>query len=133
MGKNGGKKLQTMCVNRIRPLVKVATQNKLGSSPSSVKKTNVNDKVGENNNGDHHIHPKFEEESGKLLKENAKKGRKIMVVVDSSTEAKIALQWTLTHTVQNHDLIVLLYVAKLNTNTTNQGLYCSLSIITLIM
>ncbi|TMX02053.1 hypothetical protein EJD97_022756 [Solanum chilense] len=39
-------------------------------------------------------------------------GRKIMILVDSSLEAKNALQWALTHTVQSHDLLVLLYVTK---------------------
>lgn len=39
-------------------------------------------------------------------------GRQIMIVVDSSLEAKNALQWALTHTVQSHDLLVLLYVTK---------------------
>lgn len=39
-------------------------------------------------------------------------GRKIMIVVDSSLEAKGAVQWALTHTVQNQDTIVLLHVMK---------------------
>ncbi|XP_021718362.1 uncharacterized protein LOC110686088 [Chenopodium quinoa] len=112
MGKTGGKKLQAFCVNRIRPLVKVPIQNKLGSntSPNCVKKTNVNNnQVVE---GDSSNDTNFEEDCEKL---KANVGRKIMVVVDSSAEAKVALQWTLTHTAQRHDLIVLLYVAKLNT------------------
>ncbi|KAL5987907.1 hypothetical protein ACLOJK_035666 [Asimina triloba] len=39
-------------------------------------------------------------------------GRRIMIVVDSSQEAKSALQWALSHTVQNQDTMVLLYVTK---------------------
>ncbi|CAK7323212.1 unnamed protein product [Dovyalis caffra] len=39
-------------------------------------------------------------------------GNKVMVVVDSSLEAKGALEWVLSHTVQNQDTIVLLYVCK---------------------
>ncbi|KAK6921030.1 UspA [Dillenia turbinata] len=39
-------------------------------------------------------------------------GNKIMVVVDSTSEAKCALQWSLSHTVQCHDTIVLLHVIK---------------------
>ncbi|XP_010257950.1 PREDICTED: uncharacterized protein LOC104597881 [Nelumbo nucifera] len=38
--------------------------------------------------------------------------RRIMIVVDSTAEAKSALQWALTHTVQNQDTIVLLCVTK---------------------
>ncbi|XP_061988009.1 uncharacterized protein LOC133706486 isoform X1 [Rosa rugosa] len=39
-------------------------------------------------------------------------GNKIMVVVDSSLEAKGALEWALSHTVQAQDTIVLLHVAQ---------------------
>lgn len=35
-----------------------------------------------------------------------------MIVVDSSREAKGALQWSLSHTVQSQDKVVLLYVIK---------------------
>ncbi|CDP22093.1 unnamed protein product [Coffea canephora] len=35
-----------------------------------------------------------------------------MIVVDSSPEAKNAIQWALTHTVQSQDLVILLYVTK---------------------
>ncbi|KAK9676057.1 hypothetical protein RND81_11G050900 [Saponaria officinalis] len=106
MGKNGGKNLQAFCVNRIRPIVRVSLQNKLNSSPIYVKK-NCSKDENEKLNMD-----KFEDgiEKPKIL------GRKIMVVVDSSVEARVALQWTLTHTVQSHDVIVLLYVAKLTYN-----------------
>lgn len=39
-------------------------------------------------------------------------GNKIMVVVDSSSEAKGALDWALSHTVQAQDTIVLIHVAN---------------------
>ncbi|KAI3892405.1 hypothetical protein MKX03_012623 [Papaver bracteatum] len=39
-------------------------------------------------------------------------GRRIMVVVDLSYEVASAIQWTLTHTVQNQDTLVLLHVVK---------------------
>ncbi|KMT08701.1 hypothetical protein BVRB_6g139740 [Beta vulgaris subsp. vulgaris] len=109
MGKTRGKKLQAFCVNRIRPLVKVPVQNKLGSNSPyySVKKSDQNNQVEGNN------YAKIEEDSEKL--KTSDQGRKIMVVVDSSVEAKVALQWALTHTVQSHDFIILLYVAKLTT------------------
>ncbi|KAK6261766.1 hypothetical protein QUC31_007582 [Theobroma cacao] len=39
-------------------------------------------------------------------------GNKVMVVVDASVEAKGALEWALSHTIQSQDTIVLLHVAK---------------------
>ncbi|KAK9669088.1 hypothetical protein RND81_13G108300 [Saponaria officinalis] len=50
-----------------------------------------------------------DENSGKG---NAKNGNRIMVVVDATQEAKGALQWTLSHTVQKEDTIILLHIAK---------------------
>ncbi|KAJ6815481.1 uncharacterized protein M6B38_365365 [Iris pallida] len=38
--------------------------------------------------------------------------RKVMIVVESSGEAKCALQWALSHAVQSNDIVVLLDVAK---------------------
>lgn len=44
---------------------------------------------------------------------SAAAGNRVMVVVDSSIEAEGALDWALSHTVQNHrDCIVLLRVVK---------------------
>ncbi|XP_019180615.1 PREDICTED: universal stress protein PHOS32 [Ipomoea nil] len=48
-------------------------------------------------------------------------GRKIMILVDSSLEAKNALQWALTHTVQSQDVVVLLYVTKRSKPSSKQG------------
>ncbi|XP_074278771.1 uncharacterized protein LOC141602373 isoform X1 [Silene latifolia] len=109
MGKKGGKKLQAFCVNRIRPIVRVPLQNKLGS-PNSVRK---NDKNEENNQ-------EISENIGNGIEKMKVPGRKIMVIVDSSSEARVALQWTLTHTVQSNDTIVLLYVTKLTNNKGKQ-------------
>ncbi|KAF4395149.1 hypothetical protein G4B88_018019 [Cannabis sativa] len=39
-------------------------------------------------------------------------GNKIMIVVDSSLEAKGALDWALSHTVQSQDTVVLLHATK---------------------
>lgn len=47
--------------------------------------------------------------------EDEKSGNKIMVVVDSSLEAKGALDWVLSHTVQTQDTLVLLHVSKPST------------------
>ncbi|KAK7330267.1 hypothetical protein VNO77_24456 [Canavalia gladiata] len=50
----------------------------------------------------------------------AETGNKIMIVVDSSFEAKGALEWALSHTVQNQDTVVLLHV----TRPTREGAEC---------
>ncbi|XP_004301101.1 PREDICTED: uncharacterized protein LOC101295236 [Fragaria vesca subsp. vesca] len=55
-----------------------------------------------------HEDPKSEESTG----------NKIMVVVDSSLEAKGALEWALSHTAQTHDTILLLHLA--NAADTNE-------------
>ena len=39
-------------------------------------------------------------------------GKRVMVVVESRVEAKGALQWALSHTIQRQDTVVLLHVAK---------------------
>ena len=44
--------------------------------------------------------------------EGAETGNRIMVVVDSSFEAKGALEWALSHAVQSQDTVVLVHVAK---------------------
>ncbi|GFY85664.1 adenine nucleotide alpha hydrolases-like superfamily protein [Actinidia rufa] len=54
--------------------------------------------------------------SGEMLKPESESGlesgKRVMVVVESSVEAKGALQWALSHTVQSQDTVVLLHVAK---------------------
>ncbi|KAK6148634.1 hypothetical protein DH2020_019546 [Rehmannia glutinosa] len=42
-------------------------------------------------------------------------GNRVMVVVDSNPEAKGALEWALSHSVQTQDTIVLLHVARKGT------------------
>lgn len=37
-------------------------------------------------------------------------GNRVMVVVDSSMEAKAALHWALSHTIQSQDTVILLHV-----------------------
>ncbi|CAA0833048.1 Adenine nucleotide alpha hydrolases-like superfamily protein [Striga hermonthica] len=94
------------CLNRIRPLVRVR-------SPPTQSKNEDNSTTS----GDER---KTEEFSGVekgmsgegVDKSRAIGGRKVMVVVDSSMEAKNALQWALSHTLQNHDILVLLHVIR---------------------
>lgn len=44
-------------------------------------------------------------------------GNRVMVVVDSTSEAKSALQWALSHTLQTQDSILLLHVTKPSSNS----------------
>ncbi|XP_026423467.1 uncharacterized protein LOC113319427 isoform X2 [Papaver somniferum] len=48
-------------------------------------------------------------------------GRRIMVVVDLSYEVASAVQWTLTHTVQSQDTLILLHVVKPNSSKQCKG------------
>ncbi|XP_057791789.1 uncharacterized protein LOC131008779 [Salvia miltiorrhiza] len=47
-------------------------------------------------------------------------GNRVMIVVDSGPEARVALEWALSHTVQSHDTIVLLHVARKDGNTNGE-------------
>lgn len=95
MGRTTGVKMPSFCLNRIRPHARVR------SPPVQSK----NDPKTSLKN----------EDSGDVIKPPI--GRKIMIVVDSSMEAKGAVQWALTHTVQSHDIVILLHVTK----PSNQG------------
>ncbi|KAL2479124.1 Adenine nucleotide alpha hydrolase-like superfamily protein [Forsythia ovata] len=55
-----------------------------------------------------------------LLKSESECGNRVMVVVDSSPEAKGALEWALSHTVQARDTIILLHVAKQDENCNEE-------------
>ena len=102
MGRTGTR-LPGFCLNRIRPHVRVR-------SPPIQAKPNVNSAKTDQKDG---ICGKV----GEDISSNGEKpglviGRKIMIVVDSSIEAKGAIQWALSHTVQCQDTIILLYVTK---------------------
>lgn len=57
--------------------------------------------------------PRIPHGDGAKDRGSAAAGNRVMVVVDSSLEAEGALEWALSHTVQNHrDCIVLLRVVK---------------------
>ncbi|KAL7260792.1 hypothetical protein ACSBR1_006454 [Camellia fascicularis] len=102
MGRQGVR-LPSFCLNRIRPHVRVR-------SPPVQSKNDANSaKTEKNTEGSGGI---GEENSGDVKKPGAAIGRRIMIVVDSSLEAKGAVQWALTHTVQSQDVVILLYVSK---------------------
>lgn len=103
MGKTSTTRLPGFCLSRIRPHVRVRSppiQCKPVVTTNSVKahydNKDANSCVG--NGG--------EDKPGLVI------GRKVMIVVDSSLEAKGALQWALSHTVQIQDIVLLLYVTK---------------------
>ncbi|KAL8141880.1 hypothetical protein V2J09_014912 [Rumex salicifolius] len=48
-------------------------------------------------------------------------GNRILVVIDSTKEAKGALDWALTHTVQKEDTIILLHIAKTKIGGPDSG------------
>ncbi|KAK6931362.1 UspA [Dillenia turbinata] len=103
MGRNGTR-LPGFCLNRIRPHARVRSppiQSKYdsNSAKSCDRKAVDLSSVGVE---------KFKEEA----KPGCVVGRKIMIVSDSSAEAKAALQWALSHSVQSQDTLILLYVAK---------------------
>lgn len=106
MGLNGTSKMQSFCLNRIRPLVRVRSCPVQSKNHADSTSTNA-DEEEKHNSG------KVEKDSsGEVAKTGAIFGRKILIVVDSSLEAKNAVQWALTHTVQDKDLVILLYVIK---------------------
>ncbi|KAK7309904.1 hypothetical protein RJT34_07018 [Clitoria ternatea] len=107
MGKRGTR-LPGFCLNRIRPHARVR------SPPAQAKHdTTSATKVDEKTEN------VCEEKSDDGVKQGCVIGRKIMIVVDSSLEAKAAVQWALTHTVQNQDTIVLLHVMKPSKQATD--------------
>lgn len=111
-------RLPSFCLNRIRPHGRVRSppvQSKQHLDP--IKTDTRPDKFGNVRN----------ENQTDGEKPAALLGRKIMIVVDSSFEAKGALQWALSHTVQSQDTIILLHVTKPSKHGQTQfnALYCS--------
>ncbi|XP_038681006.1 universal stress protein PHOS32-like isoform X2 [Tripterygium wilfordii] len=100
-----GTRLPNFCLNRIRPHVRVRSPPI--QSKHNVKATETDQKTEDSvcTTGD-------DKKSGSVT------GRKIMIVVDSSLEAKGALQWALSHTIQSQDTLVLLHVTN---PATKQG------------
>ncbi|KAH6797850.1 hypothetical protein C2S52_022404 [Perilla frutescens var. hirtella] len=94
-----GTKLPNLCLNRIRPLARVRSTSPTNSADfADQEKKDSNFAAGDS--------------GGDCDKPAAVSGRKIMIVVESSVVAKNAVQWALSHAVQNQDLLILLYVAK---------------------
>ncbi|XP_058081543.1 uncharacterized protein LOC131229559 [Magnolia sinica] len=95
-------RLPSFCLNRIVTRVRVRSPP---VEPKRISNAVRTDRVAEYlSNGD--------KPSNDGVKPGSIHGRRIMIVVDSGPQAKGALQWALSHTVQNQDTIVLLYVTK---------------------
>lgn len=89
-------KLNSLCVGHARtPRVRACSASSFGSkfaNRTEFSSNGVQDS-GRDNKGD-------------------ESGNKVMVVVDSSFEAKGALDWALSHTIQSQDTVVLVHVAR---------------------
>ncbi|MCL7049553.1 hypothetical protein MKW94_021336 [Papaver nudicaule] len=116
MGRTSSSRFQVSCFNssssriRIRPK---PIQSKLKSSSSNfIKKDDLMMMIDNNTNKD---------QFGEQRKSKFVVGRRIMVVVDLSYEVASAIQWTLTHTVQSHDTLVLLHVTKSKSAKQGKG------------
>ncbi|MCD7445925.1 hypothetical protein HAX54_024625 [Datura stramonium] len=100
-------RMPSFCLNRIRPHVQIR------SPPTQTNNNIINEEKNDTSSATAAPEPAPEGgNAGDVAKPTPVIGRKIMILVDSSLEAKNALQWALTHTVQSHDLLVLLYVTK---------------------
>ncbi|OMO72085.1 UspA [Corchorus olitorius] len=111
-----GTRLPGFCLNRIRPHVRVRSPP-IQAKPADVNSAKNSDQKSEvcNNGGEEKEKPS----NGEIKKPGLVIGRKIMIVVDSSIQAKNAIQWALSHTVQCQDTIILLYVTKPSKQVTN--------------
>ncbi|KAL2253862.1 uncharacterized protein LOC105168511 [Sesamum indicum] len=99
-----------LCMNRAATSVRVSIRSRVRvRSPSQqYKKTASFIKAEEKSE----IPNEIQEFSFNNYLPESESGNRVMVVVDSSPEAKGALEWALSHTVQSQDTIILLHVAK---------------------
>lgn len=117
-----GATIPGFCLNRIRPQVRIRSPIAQSAKNHSESAVSEEEKKGDDGNA--------EKEKRSIEVVNVKPavinvGRKIMVVVDSSPEAKNAIHWALTHTVRSHDVLILLYVTKpSNSGSTISPIIC---------
>ncbi|CAN1313180.1 hypothetical protein LINPERPRIM_LOCUS28880 [Linum perenne] len=88
------------CLNRIRPHVRVRSPQQQSIHAAEKRDLKVDDQKA----------------TAKAAVAAGGGGRKVMIVVDSRAEAKVALQWALSHSVHAHDSLFLLHVSKPSTN-----------------
>ncbi|KAK9064671.1 hypothetical protein SSX86_016053 [Deinandra increscens subsp. villosa] len=113
MVKNGSK-MPSFCLAKIRPHVRVRSPT-IQLKECADCSTKTDDQISKAL--DEFANEKETKTEGVIIKPDPPVkvvGRKVMIVIDSSIEAKNALQWALTHSVQSHDILVLLYVKKIS-------------------
>ncbi|KAI3967707.1 hypothetical protein MKX01_039617 [Papaver californicum] len=119
MGRTSSSRFQVSCFNSSSTRIRIRSkpiQSKpiKSSSLNFIKKDELMMMIDNSTNKD-----QFGTE--KQRKSKFVVGRRIMVVVDLSYEVASAIQWTLTHTVQSQDTLVLLHVAKPNSSKKCKG------------
>ncbi|KAI3842452.1 hypothetical protein MKX03_035059 [Papaver bracteatum] len=118
MGRTGAKS-PNFCLSRVTTHFRVRSPL-VQSKPASKSIINANeDNVFVDNGDEKTISSVNGAEMGKETSSSVLIGRRIMLVVDSSLEAKGAIQWALSHTIQNQDTIILLSVTK--TTSSHHG------------
>ncbi|CAL9775515.1 unnamed protein product [Musa acuminata subsp. burmannicoides] len=100
MGRTGTR-LPSFCLNRVATRVRVRSPP-LESKPLSPSTRKFSAPLG-------YADEKVGAYGGK---QEMEQGRRIMIVVDSSPEAKAALLWALSHSVQSNDTVVLVQIVK---------------------
>ncbi|KAK4758785.1 hypothetical protein SAY87_020086 [Trapa incisa] len=101
MGRSGVR-LPGFCLNRIRP------HGRVRSPPPPPLQAKPKDSTVHLKNQE----PENDPAEEKPIEAANTVARKVMIVVDSSVEARGALHWALSHTVQTHDTVVLLHVMR---------------------
>ncbi|CAM8945552.1 unnamed protein product [Rhodiola kirilowii] len=121
MSKNNGSKVSAFCLAKIRPqAVRVKSPVVALPKPATtpIQQVEFDQKLDRSAAGGV---VEVSRNGSQKKKVASFLGRKIMIVVDSSLEAKGALQWAFTHTVQNTDLVTLLHVVTSSKPSYIQG------------
>lgn len=98
-------------VGRVRVCVRSPSQHYTRKTDASFFNKDSDDQYFSSNNSSEMMMSSFI--NGEVVTNpETETGNRVMVVVDSSLAAKTALQWTLSHTVQSQDTILLLHIVK---------------------
>ncbi|GLJ45276.1 hypothetical protein SUGI_0952930 [Cryptomeria japonica] len=106
----GGGRLSRFCLNRIATHARSPSEARpiTGGPRGHVMSTDGFANTREADHKEHQEKESWSKSEGKCA------SRKIMVVVDSSPESKRALLWSLSHTVQDQDTLILLHLVPLS-------------------
>ncbi|KAJ1388549.1 UspA [Sesbania bispinosa] len=103
-------RLHNLCIGHATPRVRACSASSFQSKSSSASIRYAN-RTEFSSNGDQE----------KIDNKGGETGNKVMVVVDPSFEAKGALEWALSHTVQSQDTVVLVHVARPNRESSESA------------